>query len=50
MENRKYYKYNKVEHFTKNCKLGQKMKNRSMQKESDKKDSNKEKGFVRGLK
>ena len=31
---RKYYKYNKVGHIAKNCRLGQKMKNRSVQEDS----------------
>jgi len=48
-ETRKYYKYNKVGHLAKNCRLGQKMKNRSIQKELDKEGSNKEEGFVGGL-
>jgi len=38
-----------VEHLAKNCRLGQKMKNRSIQEKSDEEDSNKEEGFVRGL-
>jgi len=46
---RKYYKCNKVRYFTKDCRPGQKMKNRSVQENSDDEDSNKEKGFVRGL-
>ena len=47
-EMRKCYKYNKVEHLAKNCRLELKMKNKSIQEESDKED-NKEKGFVKGL-
>ena len=47
-ETRKCYKYDKVGYFTKNCRLEQKMKNRSIQKESDKEDSDKEKSFVGG--
>ena len=46
---RKYYKYNKVRHFTKDCRPRQKIKNRSVQENSDNKDSNKEKSFVGGL-
>jgi len=52
-ETKKYYKYNKVAHLTKNCRSGQKIKNGSIQEESDdedKEDNNKKKGFVRGLK
>ena len=37
-ETRKYYKYNKVKHLTKNYRLRQKMKNRSIQKELEDKD------------
>ena len=37
-ETRKYYKYNKVEHLTKNYRSRQKMKNRSIQKELEDKD------------
>ena len=48
-ETRKCYKYDKVGYFTKNCRLEQKMKNRSIQKESDKEDNNKEKCFVGDL-
>ena len=47
-EMRKCYKYNKVEHLAKNCRPELKMKNKSIQEESDKED-NKEKGFVKGL-
>jgi len=38
---RKCDKYNKVEHLTKDYGSEQKMKNRSIQKESDKKDNDK---------
>jgi len=48
-ETRKCYKYNKVGHFAKNCRLGQKIKNKSVQEESDDEDNNKEGGLVRGL-
>ena len=46
---RKCYKCDKVEYLVKNCRLGQKMKNRSIKKELDKKDNNKKKGFVGDL-
>ena len=46
----KCYKYNKVGYLAKNCRLGQKMKHQSVQKGTDNKESNKEKGFVRDLK
>ena len=48
-ETRKYYKCDKIGHLVKNCRLRQKMKNRSVKEDLDSKDSNKEKGFVRGL-
>jgi len=48
-ETRKCYKYDKVGHPIKNCRLGQKMKNRSVQKESEnEEDNDKEKGFFEG--
>ena len=47
-KNRRYYKCNKVKYLTKNCKSEQKMKNKSIQKELDDKDSDKEESFVRG--
>jgi len=40
-ETRKYYKCDKVEHLVKDCRKGQKIKNRSVQEESDNKDNNK---------
>ena len=43
------YKYNKVRYLAKNYRSGQKIKNRSIQEESNKKDNNKKKGFFRGL-
>ena len=46
---RKCYKYNKVENLAKNCRSRQKIKNRSIQEESDKEDSNKEESFIKGL-
>ena len=46
---RKCYKYNKVEHLAKDCRLEQKIKNRSIQEESDKKYNNKQESFVKGL-
>ena len=48
-ETRKCYKCNKVGYLAKNCRLGQKMKYQSVQKGTDNKESNKEKGFVRDL-
>lgn len=48
-EIRKCYKCNKVGYFTKYCKLGQKIKNRSIQEDLDDKDNNKKKGFVKDL-
>jgi len=45
---RKYYKCDKVEHLAKNCRSEQKMKNRSIQKESDKEDNNKQESFIEG--
>ena len=45
----KYCKYNKVGHLTKNCRSEQKIKNKSIQEETDKKDNDKEKSFVKGL-
>jgi len=49
-ETRKYYKYNKLEYLVKNFRSGQKMKNKSIQDNSDDKDeedNDKKKGFVR---
>jgi len=40
-EIRKYYKYNKVGHLVKDCRLGQKMKNRSVQEDSDEESDDK---------
>ena len=51
-ETRKCYKYNKVGYLIKICRLGQKMKNRNIQDNSDnkyKEDNNKEEDFVGGL-
>ena len=47
-ETRKCYKYNKIRYFAKNCRSGQKIKNRSILEELDKEDSDKEEGFFRG--
>ena len=47
-ETRKYYKCNKVRYFTKDCRSGQKMKNKSVQEDSDKESNNKQECFVRG--
>ncbi len=47
-ETKKCYKYDKVKHLVKDCKLGQKMKNRSVQGDSNDEDNNKQEGFVRG--
>ena len=46
---KKSYKCNKVRYLVKNCRLEQKMKNRTIWRESDKKYNDKEKCFVRGL-
>ena len=46
-EIRKCYKCDKIEHLAKDCRIQQKMKNRSIQ-DSDKESDNKQKGFVRG--
>ena len=46
-ETRRCYKCNKVEHLAKNYRTEQKMKNRSVQKESDNKDDNEQENFVR---
>ena len=51
-ETRKCYKYNKVGYLIKNYRSGQKIKNRSVWKESnykDKEDNDKEANFVKGL-
>ena len=48
-ETRKYYKYNKVRYFAKGCRSGQKMKNKSVQEDSDKESNNKQECFIRGL-
>ena len=47
-ETKKWHKYNKVEHLVKDCRIEQKMKNRSIQEDLD--EDNKEKGFVRDSK
>ena len=46
-ETRKYYKCDKVRHFAKDCRSGQKMKNKSIQEDSDKENDNKQECFVR---
>jgi len=48
-ETKKWHKYNKVEHLVKDCRIGQKMKNRSIQEDLDEEDD-KEKSFVRDSK
>ena len=45
---RKCYNCNKVGHLAKDCRLRQKIKTRSMQKESDEKDDNNKESFVKG--
>ena len=45
---RKCYKCDKVEYIAKDCRLGQKMKNYSIQEESDDKKNNNQKGFDKG--
>ena len=50
-ETRKCYKCDKVKHLAKNCRWGQKMKNKNIQEESenkDKEDNSKEVDFVKG--
>ena len=47
-ETKKCYKCNKVKHLVKDYKLGQKIKNRSVQEDSDDEDNNKQESFVRG--
>jgi len=42
-------KYNKVGHFAKDCRSGQKIKNRSIQEESDNENNDKQESFVRDL-
>ena len=42
---RKCYKYEKIEHITRNCKLGQRMKNQGVQEEPDIENRDKEQGF-----
>jgi len=46
---KKSYKCNKVRYLIKNCRLEQKMKNRTIWRESDKKYNDKEKCFARGF-
>ena len=46
---RKCYKYNKIKHITKYYRTRQKIKNRSIQKELDEENNDKQEGFVRGL-
>ena len=51
-ETRKWYRSNKIEYLVKDCRLEKRMKNWSIQKDSDdkdKEDNNKEGGFVKGL-
>ena len=45
---RKYYKCDKVEHLAKDYRTEQKIKNRSIQEDSDDKNKDKQEGFVRG--
>ena len=45
-ETRKCYKCDKVEHITKNCRLEQKIKNKSVQEESDNENNNKKRVFM----
>ena len=50
-ETKKYDKYDKVEHLVKNCRLGHKIKKRSIQNNSDdenKEDNDKKESFLRG--
>jgi len=45
---RKCYKCNKVEYIAKDCWTEQKIKNRSIQEESDEEKGNKQEGFAKG--
>ena len=45
----KCYKCKKVGHLAKDCRSEQKMKTRSIQEESDKKDNDNKEDFVKGL-
>ena len=47
---RKCYKYDKIEHIAKNCRLGKKMRSQSVQEELDNEKNNNQEGFVGGLK
>jgi len=47
-EIKKCYKCNKTEYLAKNYRSGQKMKNRSVQEESDKENDDKQESFVGG--
>jgi len=47
-EIRKCYKCDKAEHLVKDCRTGQKMKNRSVQEDTNEEDNNKQEGFVGG--
>ena len=46
-ETRRCYKCDKIGHLVKDCRSGQKMKNRSVQKESDEENDTKQEGFVK---
>ena len=45
---RKYYKCDKTKHIARDCRTGQKMKNRSVQEESNNEESDKKTSFVKG--
>jgi len=45
---KKYYKYDKMEHIVKDCGLEQKIKNHSIQKETDDENNNKQESFNKG--
>ena len=49
-DTRKYYKYEKIGHITKNCRLEQKMKNWSLQEDTDTENDDKEQSFGNGPK
>ena len=49
-DTRKCYKYKNIEQIVKDCKSEQKMKNRSVQEDTDTENDNKEQGFGDGPK
>ena len=47
-DTKKYYKCNKVEHLAKDCRLGQRIKNRNIQENINRETNDKQESFVRG--